>query len=99
MCTSIPLYTSMKSRVKSIPLRRLFYFRLPGVGGLACESCERAAKLEADVKNLIGWQESQNGSIDRVAARVDKLQYWIMGLLGTSVVSLFLLVANLVAKS
>jgi len=57
------------------------------------------ARLGADMANLTGWQHTQNGTIDRVAARVDKLQYWIMGLLGTSVMSLFLLVANLVAKN
>ena len=57
------------------------------------------AALQADMRNLTGWQHTQNGTIDRVAARVDKLQYWIMGLLGTSVMSLFLLVANLVAKN
>ena len=56
------------------------------------------AALQADMRNLTGWQHTQNGTIDRVAARVDKLQYWIMGLLGTSVMSLFLLVANLMSK-
>ena len=59
----------------------------------------QVATLEADVKNLTGWQHTQNGSIDKVATRVDRLQYWIMGLLGTSVMSLFLLVANLVTKN
>lgn len=63
-----------------------------------CESCERMAKVEAEVVNLNGWQESQNGSIHRVDEKVDKLQMWMMGMLGTSIVSLALLVVNLLSK-
>ena len=54
--------------------------------------------MGADVSNLTGWQHTQNGTIDQVVARVDRLQYWIIGLIGTSVMSLFLLVANLVSR-
>lgn len=54
--------------------------------------------LRADVNNLTGWQRAQNGTIQRVDAKVDKLQMWMLGMLGTSIISLALLVANLLAK-
>lgn len=49
---------------------------------------KKVATLEADVENLVGWQKSQNGTIQGVADKVDRLQNWIMGLLGTTVLSL-----------
>ena len=60
---------------------------------------EAVATLKADVANLVGWQESQNGTIHRVEKKVDdtdqkidrkfeKLQYWIMGTMATSLITL-----------
>ncbi|OPX92710.1 MAG: hypothetical protein A4E53_00364 [Pelotomaculum sp. PtaB.Bin104] len=71
---------------------------LSGVGCLS-DFGERIAKLEAEVDNLNGWQKNQNGALLRVDAKVDGLKNWILGLLGTSVLSLILLVVNLVAKN
>jgi len=48
-------------------------------GVAAVCNCERMAAAEADIKNLIGWQESQNGSIKETRRDVNNLKYWIMG--------------------
>jgi|LSQX01.2.fsa_nt_gb hypothetical protein len=36
------------------------------------------AGLEKSIKNLEGWQKSQNGSIIRVEGKIDKLIFWFM---------------------
>jgi hypothetical protein len=56
-----------------------------------CKSCERMASAETKIENL----EAVTGGMDK---KVDGLKNWIIGLLGTSVLSLILLVANLVSK-
>jgi hypothetical protein len=56
-----------------------------------CKSCERMASAETKIENL----EAATGSMEK---KVDGLKNWIIGLLGTSVLSLILLVANLVSK-
>ena len=51
------------------------------------------ARTEERLDNLEGWQKSQNGIIKEVNKKVDKLQYWIMGVmaavLGSLLVNLF----------
>lgn len=37
---------------------------------------ERVAGLEHDMKNMKSWQQSQNGAIHRVEAKIDKLIFW-----------------------
>jgi len=49
------------------------------------------ASLKADVCNLKGWQKTQNGAIHRVEAKVEKLQYWIMGVMATCIFTLITL--------
>jgi hypothetical protein len=49
------------------------------------------ASAETKIENL----EAVTGGMDK---KVDGLKNWIIGLLGTSVLSLILLVANLVSK-
>lgn len=66
---------------------------LPEVGGLDQEKeiidlRGEVAVLKADLINLQGWQKSQNGTIHRVDSKVDKLQYWIMGTMATSLITL-----------
>lgn len=39
----------------------------------------RAASMEADIRNLVGWQHTQNGTITRVDKKVDKLLFWMIG--------------------
>jgi len=49
------------------------------------------AGLKADVCNLKGWQKTQNGSLQRMEAKVEKLQYWIMGVMATCIFTLITL--------
>ena len=49
------------------------------------------AGLKADVCNLKGWQKTQNGTIRRVEAKVEKLLYWIMGVMVTCIFTLITL--------
>ncbi len=43
-----------------------------------CVQEGRISGLEHDMKNMNGWQKSQNGSIHRVEAKIDKLVFWQM---------------------
>lgn len=65
------------------------------------------ADLKARVSGLEEYEARQNGSLQRmdraiesirkdVADRLGKIQWWLIGLLGSAVVSLILLVVNLV---
>jgi peptidoglycan hydrolase CwlO-like protein len=54
----------------------------------------RLGKVEQKVEDLSGWQKSQNGAIHEVNKKVERLQFWIMGLLASSLVSLLLLLAK-----
>jgi uncharacterized coiled-coil protein SlyX len=47
------------------------------------------ARTEERLDNLEGWQKSQNGTIKEVNKKVDKLQYWIMGVMAAALGSLF----------
>lgn len=64
--------------------------------GVKLEITERVGKLETAqarteerLDNLEGWQKSQNGTIKEVNKKVDKLQYWIMGVMAAALGSLF----------
>ena len=56
-----------------------------------CESCERMTRAETEITNL------KEGA-DRMEKKLDRFTYWFMGLMGTSILSLMLLVANLLEK-
>ena len=56
-----------------------------------CISCERMAKAETAIENL-----EERGRV--MEKKLDRFQYWFMGLMGTSILSLILLVANLLDK-
>lgn len=47
------------------------------------------ARTEERLDNLEGWQKSQNGTIKEINKKVDKLQYWIMGVMAAALGSLF----------
>lgn len=47
------------------------------------------ARTEERLDNLEGWQKSQNGTIKEINKKVDKLQYWIMGVMAAVLGSLF----------
>lgn len=56
-----------------------------------CTACERMAKSEEAIENL-----EKRGEV--MEKKLDKFQYWFMGLMGTSILSLLLLVANLLER-
>lgn len=62
------------------------------------EIAERVASVETDMDNLKRWQAAQNGTIQRVDAKVDRLQYWIMGTTAAAALNLLLLILSLVLK-
>lgn len=39
-----------------------------------CIQGERIKALETDNKNMTGWQKSQNGSLEKLCAKVDSLE-------------------------
>jgi len=44
----------------------------------ACHHESTIAAIQKEVENLKGWQKTQNGSILKVEAKIDKLIWWIM---------------------
>ena len=56
-----------------------------------CRSCERMAKSETAIEKL-----EERGKV--MEKKLDKFQYWFMGLMGTSILSLFLLVISLLSN-
>lgn len=64
---------------------------------LLTELAERVAALEADVDSLKEYQEKQNGHMQRIEAKVDKIYLWLIGLMGGVITSLLLLVAQFFA--
>lgn len=71
-----------------------------------CIQCANASVIgehRADINNLKEWQRTQNGALVRMAEdikalnnRLNSLQWWLIGLMGTSLASLVLLLFNLV---
>ena len=61
----------------------------PGGGVRLSESTEieRIAKLEEAVRNLNGWQATQNGSLQRVDTKVDGIYKIMIGTAGTAALS------------
>lgn len=45
------------------------------------------ATLRADVNNLVGWQHTQNGTINRVDSKVDGIYKIMLGTAGTAALS------------
>ena len=56
---------------------------------------ERVATLEADVENIKGWQKTQNGTLQRIDGKIDKLVYWLMGTMATVVIFVIGLYVNM----
>jgi len=73
-----------------------FYLKSVPEEGVKLEITERVGELEIAqarteerLDNLEGWQKSQNCTIKEVNKKVDKLQYWIMGVMAAALGSLF----------
>lgn len=52
------------------------------------------AAMKRDIDNLKGWQKTQNGTLQRIDAKIDKLVYWIMG----EMAAVILLAATILLK-
>jgi len=55
----------------------------------------KIGRMEEAIDNLEGWQKKQNGSLQRLEAKVERLQYWIMGVMATSIFTLVGLIIQL----
>lgn len=53
------------------------------------------AKHSERISKLEEWQAKQNGSLQRLEAKMDKIQQWLIGLLGSVIASLILLLINI----
>jgi prefoldin subunit 5 len=70
--------------------------------GMGVDMAERVAalevaqgRLEERVESLEAWQAKQNGSLQRLEEKMDKIQQWLIGLLGGVIASLVLLLVNM----
>lgn len=59
------------------------------------EHCERVIELSTRVENLEGWQKRQNGSLQKIEEKMDKIYMWLIGLMGGVIASLILLLVNM----
>jgi len=59
------------------------------------EHCERVIELSTRIENLEGWQKRQNGSLQKIEEKMDKIYMWLIGLMGGVIASLILLLINL----
>lgn len=55
---------------------------------------EDVAAMKRDIDNLKGWQKTQNGTLQRIDGKIDKLVYWIMG----EMAAVILLAATILLK-
>lgn len=51
---------------------------------------KEVAAMKRDIANLQGWQETQNGTLQRIDDRLHSLERWIMAILATSLISVLL---------
>lgn len=59
---------------------------------------EQIGNLTAEVDNLRDWQNQQNGTLQKLAEKVDRIQWYLTTLLGGLAVSLFLQILSLLRK-
>lgn len=56
------------------------------------------AKHDERLNKLEEWQAKQNGSLQRLEAKVDGIYTWLIGLMGGVIASLIMLTINLLGK-
>jgi hypothetical protein len=54
--------------------------------------------LKERVRNLEGWQKTQNGAIHRVESKIDRLQGWILTELAAVVIAAFGVIVMLLRR-
>jgi len=59
-----------------------------------CINEGKIGRMEEAIENLEGWQKTQNGSLQRMETKVEKLQYWIMGVMTTCIFTLVTLLVK-----
>ena len=59
------------------------------------EHGERIARLEAEMDSFDRWQEKQNGRLDILDDKLSSIQHWLIGLMGTAIISLILVIVQL----
>jgi len=55
---------------------------------------ERLARLETEYKNLMRCHQEQNGRIEKLSRKIDQIYYWIIMLLGMTLLSVILQLYN-----
>lgn len=59
------------------------------------EHCERVIELGTRMESFETWQKKQNGSLQAIDAKMDKIYMWLIGLMGGVIASLILLLVNM----
>jgi len=72
--------------------------KISEVGKEIMELKEEMSSLITEVDNLKAWQNKQNGSIQKLEEKIDKLTWYLTTLLGGVAVSLFLEIISILKK-
>jgi hypothetical protein len=67
---------------------------LERIEGLECDMRE----VKTKINNLEGWQKTQNGCIFRVEESIDKIKYWMMGVMATTLVTMVGILVSLLRR-
>lgn len=57
------------------------------------------ARLEERIESLEAWQRDQNGSLQRLADRIDRLNWWIVGIAGGVAVACVMLMIQILLRN
>lgn len=63
------------------------------------EQAIQLARHDERLKELEMWREKQNGELKAIRERLDNLKSWLMGVMGSMILALVLLVLNLAVKA
>jgi len=66
---------------------------------VADHTLELVARHDERIRDLEEWRVRQNGELKAIRERLDNEKNWLMGLLGSMVLALLLLVVNLWLKT
>jgi len=72
--------------------------KISEVGKEIMELKEEMSSLITEVDNLKAWQNKQNGAIQKLEEKIDKLTLYLTTLLGGVAVSLFLQIISILKK-
>jgi len=59
---------------------------------------ERVAAIESTQDQYMIWNNKQNGRLDKLDKKLENIQRWLIGVMGSVTVGLILTVVNLIAK-